>query len=167
MEASLLQSLSNAAATTAQIAPSNQDERAIVGFLVGAIYSLRKALELGFFDRTGTSLSPEYTNELKAVATILTSSADLSDERAWLSGFYFNSGLQRIAAGSERATRHVFGGRMDICSELGATRGEVNRLKHEIDGLLNGRSITPAKAVSALCALVDFCAFTIPVGKGK
>ena len=153
MSPSLLQQLSNAATAAAELTPANEQEQAIVGFMLGAIYGLRRAIDLGFVDRTGAKTAPDYTQELQRVAHNLASKTDISDDHAWLSGFYFNSALHRIAALGERVSIYA-GGRQDMTPKI---RREVNRLKHDVDGLMAGRSIGVPEVVSAVCGLTTVC----------
>lgn len=152
MSERLYQQLASAARTHARLVPTDAAQQAIVGFLIGAVYSLRRAIDLGFADRTGSKIVPDYTQELQRVASKLSSSGDLSDERAWSSGFYFNSALHRIAALSECIGTYLHG-RPYLTPDV---RREVNRFKHALDRVVrDSRTVGLAEAVAAVCRLTD------------
>jgi hypothetical protein len=81
MSEPLFQQLASAATAIARLVPADAEQQAVVGFLVGAVYSLRRAIDLGFADRTGSKVVADYTQELQRIASKLASSGDLSDEQ--------------------------------------------------------------------------------------
>ena len=123
---------------------------------------------MGFVDRTGSHISRRYRAELTLALKRLAAGNPLS--REWLSGFYFNDGLFRLAALYERTLRlatnssdqtkfsrlrkrAVARGLMNSNEEFSAldtVRNDVNDFKHIRDGLLvNGRKVKLAVVVQA------------------
>ncbi len=131
------------------ISPSNKSEMGMMGFAVGAVYALRKAINYGFVDRTGQELPPDYTQELQRIAARLASTDELT-EIDWLSGFYFNSALKRLDGLNDRLDKYI-----GLQRDLGGTaREEVNRLMHDVSGVLSGRTVTLSDAITVLSRLV-------------
>ena len=141
--------LADTAERLSAVRMSNIDEMGIYGLLVGALYGLSKAVELGYVDRTGTSLPVDYSGELRRVAQGLVTSDEVND-RGWLAGFYFNSALTRLAPICERLGKYA-GKREDLIPSI---REEVNRLKHDTNGVLCGRTVGLSDAVDAASMLV-------------
>jgi len=54
MSEPLFQQLASAGMAIARLIPADAEQQAVVGFLVGVVYSLRRAIDLGFADRTGS-----------------------------------------------------------------------------------------------------------------
>jgi hypothetical protein len=164
MSEPLLQQLTSAATAIARLVPVDADQQAVVGFLVGAVYSLRRAIDLGFADRTGSKVVADYPQELQRIASRLASSSDLSDEQAWSSGFYFNSALNRIAALSECIGKYLHD-RPDLTPNV---RRQVNRFKHALDCVVReGRTVGLAEAVAAICSLTDIYASVLTAGRAR
>lgn len=121
----------------AEIKPRGRDEEAIYGLLVGALYGLRRAFDLGYVDRAGDGLPSDYYKELVRVACNLATTGDVA-ESAWLAGYYFNSSLHRFAPVGERLGKYA-GDRQDLVPRV---RKEMNRIKHDVDGLLGGPEVS-------------------------
>jgi hypothetical protein len=157
----------------AQTLPTRTDvERGLKGLTIGVLHSLRRSRELGFTTRAGAAVGPDYSSELDAAGLALLSGQPMPSE--WLAGFYFNSALVRIAAGSHRALRVVFatgqGGFWSLSeravrerkvaeSEINLLRGvdeDVNGFKHDGKAvLLRSRKIeTIEQSVDAAGQLV-------------
>lgn len=85
---------------------ATETERGFKGLALGVVYSLRLARDLDFRSRVGVVSGPDYGSELDAAGSAMASGDSLP--REWLAGFYFNSALVRIAAGSHRALRVIF-----------------------------------------------------------
>lgn len=126
-----------------------EDELALIGTLLGALYALQRAVSLEFVDRTGDALPHDYAIELSRVASQINKTEPIQ-ENQWLAGFYLNSAIHRLAALNERLTKYIFGCRVDVCTEL---RKENNQFKHEIYGLISGRKVGIKQAVSAASKL--------------
>jgi hypothetical protein len=76
------------------------------GLVTGVLYSLRQAREFGFVSRVGQAVGPDYPTELES--SLAAMAGRVSAPPAWVAGYYFNSALLRIAAGSHRALRTLF-----------------------------------------------------------
>jgi hypothetical protein len=138
--------------------------------LAGAIYSLKRLDELLSWNRTGPRL-PDYKDR---VSLYLLNIADgIEPMSIWVSGYFLNSALQRIAACYDRIPKLLFKGRANekaherMQSFLGVTEAEnkrtkwhavyveVNSLKHEEAGLASGRKVTKDDAVEALAEIAS------------
>jgi hypothetical protein len=162
MRETLFQQLASAATAIARLVPADAEQQAVVGFLIGAVYSLRRAIDLGFADRTGSKVLADYTQELQRIGSKLASSGDLSDEQAWSSGFYFNNALIRIAALNECIGRYLHD-RPDLTPQV---RREVNRFKHALDSIVRqGRTVDLAEAVAAICRLTNIYPSALTAGR--
>jgi alcohol dehydrogenase class IV len=71
-------------------------------------------------------------------------------DRRWVIGFHFNSGLYRLASLAERLGRYRGQDRRPIQD----VSKEVQRLKHDIEGLARVRSVDVSRAVDASSRLV-------------
>ena len=161
----------------AQALPSGSNvARGFKGLVLGVAYSLNHAAELGFSARAAIAAGPDYASELDEAASALL--AGRSMPRAWLAGFYFNSALVRIAAGSHRALRVMFAPSKDtftilvdravsegkvVETEIGLLRQvyeDVNHFKHDGKAiLLHNRKIETleqaARAARQLSGLME------------
>lgn len=130
----------------------------VFDYIVGAQYGLAKAIEIGFVDRVGTWHStyrphlPRYVEHIAAQESV---------NELWLAGFYFNSGIQRLAACFDRVPRLLQASgqyardRMKNVNNgsYGAWEkvyDEVNAFKHAVTGRAAGRTVTLEDAVQAL-----------------
>lgn len=68
-------------------------------YLLGALYGLSRAQELGFQDRAAGQIA-SYAAYLENDAAAV--SEGQLPNRLWLAGFYFNSSIQRLAAAFDR-----------------------------------------------------------------
>jgi len=133
-----------AAGDLAQLALTHLGAQAVGGLVVGGAYSLVRALELEYVDATGTKLAPDYERQLAdSAAAIRGGTAGVSSQ--WLSAFYFNDALIRLAVARERLKTQQ-GARDRIPS----VKEEVNIFKHEFEGLLPGRHIDVLGALTEL-----------------
>ena len=146
-------------------------EQGILSLLQGIAYSIRRATELGFDGLAGID-SDQYRTVLRDTGAMLKLGRD--PEPVWLSGFFFNSAVIRIAAASHRAFRLLFrvdtGGFRALAnravkegrvteaeiSQLIECHLDVNEFKHDADALLlfNRRIATVAQATDAANQLV-------------
>ena len=113
---------------------STDSDKGFKGLMFGVIYALRHAGELGFRNRTGAMVGPDYSAELDEAGVALTNHQQMP--RDWLAGFYFNSALVRITGGSHRAFRRLFKTSKGWFSELAdraISDGKLN--EQEIDWL--------------------------------
>lgn len=91
------------AGKVAYLPSDTQARRGIKGVMLGAVYGLIRAEELGYEPRIGESLGPSYDDELVETGTALLGGS--APPRQWLSGFYWGSALLRMAAVYERTLR--------------------------------------------------------------
>jgi hypothetical protein len=115
-----------------QLPFAEHDEIAAAGFVVGAIYALHRATMLEYSDDRNKSLPPALQAEFGRAAQAL--GKDESPEQIWLAGFYFSSGLMRVAALNERLDK-MANRKRDIALQV---RRVVNKLKHEPDAHVRG-----------------------------
>jgi hypothetical protein len=129
----------------------------VFDYVVGAQYGLTKALEMGFVDRVGmwhSTYRPHLPLYVEHIAT------DKLVNDLWLAGFYFNSGIQRLAACFDRvpkllgASGENAGKRMKKANTGSYVAWEkvykeVNAFKHAITGKAAGRTVSMEDAVQA------------------
>ena len=132
------------------LAPANDEELALVGFAVGAIYSLQEATRISEDGYSDEHLDPEYPQTLMTQIASLSAGEEIADS-PWLSGYFFNSGLYRIAALNERVDKYI-GSRSDLAGDV---HHEVNRLKHRVEGVIGGRNVGISEAQEGLEKLVE------------
>ncbi len=163
--AEVVRSLQSTARKAASFAVPNVQEQALLGFLLGALYGLGRAIELGYEDRTGRSIDPRYSEELRGLLAGV-NKGQLPPDGQWLAGFFFNSALHRLTALYHRCLKVLMSGdepapklaeqavraglvkRTEI-NALATVHKEVNKLKHDTFGVLRGRSVDLALAVNA------------------
>ncbi len=139
--------------------------------LLGAVYALIQANQLGFANRTNRATSICAVEALaRQIAT-----GDVEVDKRWLAGFYFNNALFRIAAVCHRVLQIVLTGKDAGVNKyrakaeglyqgwtggkLSMVHGEVITLKHTPEGVFSGRTVTYDDASSALgelLALIEF-----------
>lgn len=133
----------------------------ILDLLAGALYSLNRAVELGFTDRPG-DLKPNYRENLaKRLRRMFVGQPPQSG--LWLAGMHFNSALFRVAAAYRRCqdafkraerrqgTPHPV---LFETHDLTEIRDECNRLKHDFEGILAGRKAAVARTIKAVNELI-------------
>jgi hypothetical protein len=145
-----LATLSSLAKRLESLIPRNDDEIALVGFLVGAIHSLREATQISDKGYSDEHLDPTYSKILMKEINTLAKGNDVSDS-IWLAGYFFNSGLYRISALNERIDKYL-GTQADLATDV---RREINRFKHDVEGVLGGRKVTMDDALAGLEKLVQ------------
>ena len=153
--------LRDLASRVTAIQAGTEDACAIKSFLAGALYALDRSAQCGFDPSTATSA--ELDENLRRM-----SQSDPPSEGVWLAGFYFNSALQRMAVVLERGLKVLtkrkgnvgvpelfkiaeqmnFLNKRDYL-DLDAVREEVNRLKHDVPGLIGKRKILTDGALAA------------------
>ena len=146
----LIESLAALAERIKGLAPGNDEELALVGFVVGAIYSLLEATRISGEGYSDEHLEPDYPQIMMSQIDALSEGEVVADS-PWLSGYFFNSGLYRIAALNARVADYV-GTRSDLAGDI---REEVNRFKHHIDGVTGGRNVGIREALEGLDKLVQ------------
>lgn len=149
---------------------NTEQDLGLKGLILGGLYGLIKAKQLNYVHRTGALLPPGYEAELNGIAATL-SGGNVIDDGQWLAGFYFNSALQRLAAGYHRGLQLLTGqtGEVQELLEIAIKRklltvtninwlatahGEVQKLQRDPYGLLKGRGISLDEATVALNQLL-------------
>jgi hypothetical protein len=137
--------------------PNHEGITDVFDYLVGAQYGLMKAIEIGFVDRPGTWHStyrphlPHYVESISIQKTV---------NKRWLAGFYFNSGIQRLAACFDRipkllgakgpnARKRMENVNTGNYAAWYKVYGEINAFKHEVAGKATGRTVSLTEAVQA------------------
>lgn len=137
-------------------------------YIIGAIYSLLAMDGLPFWERPGSRL-PDYQKKLVEHWKSVDSGA--SPGPYWLSGYFFNCALVRIAASFDRVPKLIQGiprrdprkaheliGLLVDSSKTAKWKlvyDEVNPLKHWAIGLSEGRNVSIDTAVAALEEAAD------------
>jgi hypothetical protein len=133
------------------INPRNDPELAMFSHLVGATHSIRKAVDLSTDGYSDEHLLPDFADRVLSTAKEMTS-PNSSLDPAWEAGYYFNSAIMRIAAVNERLGKYIKGDRTDFTPEV---RKEVNRIKHDVEGILHGRKVNFEDALTSLDNLTN------------
>jgi hypothetical protein len=124
--------------------------------LLGAVYSLFFAVQLGYKDRQQALASQD-------LAAVLKRAKDMADlkvraEGAWTAGFYFNNALFRVAAVYHRArqvvTPQMRQNHSSKFTGLGKVTDEVNGLKHK-KGVIAGRKVKFEDSLEAIAELLE------------
>jgi hypothetical protein len=126
-------------------------------YILGALYGLYRAHDLGFRNRTGAHFS-EYRPHLANYALEIAKHQSVNE--LWSAGFYFNSAIQRIAAAFDRipqmlgATSRTAKERMAEVNPTAFEKwqkvyDEVNAFKHDPNGKVTGRTVSMSDAVTS------------------
>jgi len=129
----------------------------VFDYVVGAQYGLTKALEFGFVDRVGAWHST-YRSHLPQYADNIAAQKQVND--LWLAGFYFNSGIQRLAACFDRVPKLLGASGKDAGKRMKNVNAgsyvawekvytEINAFKHATEGKAAGRTVSMEDAVQA------------------
>lgn len=136
---------------------------------MGAVYGLERSIKLGFTSDVMIIDCEQYNKDLiKAAEEIASGSLE---SIVWSSGFYFNSTLQRVAAGYERILKVIYksdvhkdniekaisNGLLSVAEDslLKCIRGEVDKLKHNNSyGLLKKRTVEMNYLKEAISILI-------------
>jgi hypothetical protein len=145
--------------------------------LLGALYSLIYAKQHGFAERSHSLATDDVLN-VQVRATDI-AAGKVRTEGKWTAGYYFNGALFRIAGVYHRVLKIVAAKEneddlyvKDLLPLVDAnfqawTKGtwahgkttqvyrQVNKLKHQADGIYQGRAVTFNDAVSALAELLE------------
>jgi len=135
--------------------PTNTTELSLLSLFIGALYGLNKSITLNYTNRTGENLPPNYIDELKIVASQL-AGGKVVDIQEWLAGFYHNSALHRLNVLNERINKYVYGNRHQAEKERineKKVRPIVNKMKHNVNGVLDTESVEISEAVALLLQL--------------
>lgn len=161
-----LRRICTTSAGASTIVATTTDSQAVLGFMAGSLYSLAKACQLEYQDRTGLTLPRGYPQELQEVLRGI-ANGELPSEGQWLAGFHLNSGLHRLAALYHRCLKILVAdesqsapalaqmavesgliSRNEIAA-LATVHKEVNKLKHVTFGVLEGRAVDLDLAATA------------------
>lgn len=134
------------------IEPRNHSEIALLGLMTGVLYSLGRAIELGFDDaRMKREIDDEKTEIHHTLEAIRYDHA-LVD--AWLAGFYLDSAIMRLDTFYERISKYARV-KCILAHEVHCTNKAI---KHRTDaGLKEGWKIQFAevlRSTEALCELL-------------
>ena len=149
MKESTDQIIRQAALELGRLHAATEEETGICGLLLGALYALHQADRFGYRDRTRSPLRMDYPEELASLAARI-GVGEVPTEGQWLAGFFLNSALLRLQPASERMGKYA-NMRQDLVPDV---RNEVNRLKHDVEGVISGRTVTLENAVDAAVLLV-------------
>ncbi|HNT28014.1 MAG TPA: hypothetical protein PKH10_07535 [bacterium] len=147
------------------ISSEDENDTGPVGYLIGAMYCLQKAIDLGHKDGLLIEDDDNYRLELQEVAKKVAENNDPREvwgtrkrndkmQGVWLAGCYFNMAMQKIDAVRERIGIEAKKNR-----DLELVYNDVNCLKHhdpQIDptrkkkGLLPGRTATIDNVIGAI-----------------
>lgn len=156
--------LENLASRLGRLIERHDDLSDPLDLLAGAFFYLR--MTSGFRERKGALGATYKANLIRRVKSM--SAGDEPVGQAWQAGAHFNSALMRIAGAFHRVLKilssnpgtgkHVrdllklFPGAQH--AKLSLVHGEVNKLKHDWDGLAEGRDVTAADALAAVHELL-------------
>lgn len=126
-------------------------------YVLGALYGLTLAYNLGYADRPGSQVSV-YRPYLADYALRIPLNQNI--DGLWKSGFYFNSGIQRLASAFDRipqmlgAKESTAKKRMAKVNPAGCPHweliyDEINVFKHDPVGKAAGRTALMSDAVAA------------------
>ena len=135
------------------LTPRDSNQIALRGLIVVVLYSLERAVELGFEDtRMKLDSAVERAEHQRTLEAL---ERGLSLDAQWLAGFYLDSAIMRLSALNERVDTYL-GTNQDVAAKI---RKVVNRIKHDVDaGITSGWNIRFAdvlKASEDLCALLE------------
>jgi len=169
-DSEILASLSKRLAQELDGLPDREAITDVFDYLAGAIYSLKKCEDFKFWSRSGQRL----TNYKKKVCQYL---AEIPQGKApnqyWISGYFFNSAMLRIAACYDRVPKLILkkgklkgkeNAHLLMASVFGngsryakwtAVYQEVNSLKHDASGLASGRHVAKDDVMAALTEVVS------------
>ncbi len=136
----------------------------VLDYVLGAYYGLTRAIEFGFIDRPGpwhSTYRPHLTKYLEEITN------NIPPHDSWLAGFFFNSGIQRLAACFDRIPKLLGVKRADAHTQMRSINKadftawekvyvEVNAFKHYPAGKSAGRSVTLNDALQALEQAIGF-----------
>lgn len=136
-----------------KLTPGNSKQIALLGFMVGVLYSLDRAVAFGFTDER-MKLDPAVERaEQQCVLEGLEKGAPL--DMSWLAGFYLDSAIMRLSALNERIDKYL-GTNRDVAQKI---RRVVNKIKHNVDaGVQSGWAIglrDVLKATEELCTQLE------------
>lgn len=136
----------------AQLNPSNASELALLGYILGAVYSLRKVIQISKSDYIDEHVNSEFGNTVRDVALRMAKEEEVHPD--WLAGYYFNSAIHRIDSLSERVSDYVYRDKGKKSKFSSKVNRDVRLLKHRISGIIEGRKASLSEAINALNLIV-------------
>jgi hypothetical protein len=130
--------------------PRNNEAVAIYGYIVGALFSLNQAKNNIIQLSSDAYDEAESRKVIKAIAEKVKRNKN-SVSRKWLSEYYFNSALHRMSAIACRLSKYV-GKRQEYTKKV---VDEVDRMKHDVESITNGRKVMFDDAINCLELLSD------------
>jgi len=124
---SQLNAVQSLARRVASLRPRGADQLALVAFMAGALHSLTRAIQFRFDDARMTPEMARVQAELVEVLDRIVVSKE--PPRPWLSGYYIDSAMMRIAALGDRLGER-FGPRRPLAPSV---PDAVNSMKHDLD----------------------------------
>jgi hypothetical protein len=105
---SLQGDIDKTAAKAAQLTASNIAEKALVSFLVGAIYAVRRASKWPFFNQNldQSTFADKWYDDARKLAVRMSKGYRLPCRGNWLAGYFLNDVMFRIDVGFERSIRY-------------------------------------------------------------
>ena len=128
-------------------AMTNKDVVAVLDDMLGAVYAAIACLEEGFVGKAGESEMAPPLDRAKQVA-----SGVVKTHGNWMAGYHFNSSMFRTSAVFDRLPKALAGSHASAAAQYKAKTGhdwvnshahlirdEVNRVKHNADGVFKKR----------------------------
>lgn len=146
------------------------DHAHTLSFLCGAVYSLQKAVAMGWdYSYEAHFAAPSYREHVREAACDLAQESPMlmqaqvaGELRSWLGGLHYNSGLMRVLAAADTldltaGTLRRLGRDGTEHPAIGRVRNRVNYLKHELDSKLSAPLPTLAEVCEALEVVLAKC----------
>jgi hypothetical protein len=145
---------------------ANPDLAASLDDFLGAVYALIQAKQHSFTDRSGRAIAVTPV----AQRAVRIASGRVRTDGQWIAGFYFNNALFRTAAVYHRILQIVVGKDGNVPTLQGEALTlyghwvsiklhkvyiQVNELKHDPQGIYDGRLVTYQEALTAIGDLLD------------
>jgi hypothetical protein len=138
---------------------ANKDVVAVLDDLLGAVYAAISSLEEGFVGKAGESeLSPPLDRAKQVAGGVIKTHGN------WMAGFHFNSAMFRVSAVFDRMPKALASSHASAAAQYKAKTGtdwvntdahlirdEVNKVKHDAEGVFKKRE----QAMSALMKALD------------
>jgi hypothetical protein len=165
-----LQDLGDRLAKLLDDLPDNEGIVDVFDFLAGAVYSLKRMDGLSVWGRKNQPRLPNYKAQVSSYLSTIPNGKE--PKQVWISGYFLNSALQRIAACYDRIPKLILSsgkckkGNVEdrMKSFLADPKSvttwrdvykEVNALKHDREGIAAGRSVANNEAILALAEIVS------------
>jgi hypothetical protein len=133
----------------------SDEARAIISYVAGALFGLRRAHALGYRDEADSASEKTRRSELASVAEALKSPYNAPSQE-WTASWYFNSALHRIDAADARLSGLTRLRRRDQRdAPAGTVARDAGHLKHRPRGLAEGRTVTFGNAIAELARLAE------------